>query len=295
MVFLAASAIAVLLQLTVPLLLVGAARFALRGTEVVRHGGVGLPGALTGAGLFVLAMAVKLALRRAGIASLWGDGFSGAPLAITAIGTGAFAGIVEEVIRFGAAVVLFGAVLAPHAGNGRWSGATAGEVRTPRLLAVSVLFGLGWGGIESVITGLTALTETLRVMEANGGSFDAVPLPLFPLLGAVERTSAMAFHVGVTVWAARAAFDLHRGRLGRFAALLGGAILLHAVLDAIVHAYAVPGRRALAHGDYARGLHDFLMLEIWFAGGALLALWVARTLDRRTVSSSRTEAASPGS
>src|SRR5687767_9353281 len=121
---------AIAVELLGPLLLafVFAAIFPRRRMGVA---GAGLPGFAAGTATSFAAMAVKAALLGLGLGSLRGDG---------AFGPAALAAGVEEPLRFGAAFLLF-RNLAPGV----------------RPVRAGLLFGLGWGALESGAIGIVTL------------------------------------------------------------------------------------------------------------------------------------------
>lgn len=259
--------VAIVLQLFGPAVFIAAIALALRPGRVAGSWVAGPGAALVGAALFLFAMVLKLVLRQTGVVELGGSGMAGMALVRESIVLGLFAGITEEVVRFAAAALLFQRVAA-----------ALDPERELRPMHVALLFGLGWGGVEALITGLTALQQTVGILEAANGSLEGIPIPFFPLVGATERFFAIMLHIALSAIAARAAGEIACRRAGRALAFFAAAVSIHAAVDAVVHYHAEPARRAFAFEDYPRGVRGFLILELWFAAGAITTFAWARRL-----------------
>jgi len=140
-------------------------------------------------------------------------------------------------------------------------------------------YGIGHGGVEALLLGLLALFALIQVVVLSGDSLEALVPPeqielalsqietywavpwYHSLLGAAERISAMAFHIGASILVYKSVRT--KNLLYLIIAVLG-----HAVLDAV----AVVGVRQL----------DFLLLEgilFIFAAGWLYWAWRIREID----------------
>ena len=140
-------------------------------------------------------------------------------------------------------------------------------------------YGVGHGGVEALLLGLFALFALVQVVVLGGeGAVDLLPpeqvelartqlaaywaVPWYhSLLGAAERISAMAFHIGASILVYKSV------RTKNYLYLLI-AVIGHAVLDA----FAVIGVKHL----------DFLILEgvlFVFAAGWLYWAWKIREID----------------
>lgn len=211
----------------------------------------GLWGAVAGFGFFGLVYVTKTIIASTGIEASWQEGAS---LAWRAAGDAAFASLSEEIVRFAAVLVLF-----------RY----AGSSKSP--LVAGALFGLGWAGFECVYIGIRAWNDLVpQLAHAEGKD-----LPFLPLVGAWERTSAIALHVALTAFAVRAAME-RDWRL--VAAAFAGALAIHFALNWMVGWYSLPMHRAFEHGDYVRALRWLLTMECWFAAGAIGTLSLSSRL-----------------
>lgn len=170
---------------------------------------------------------------------------------------GLFAGVTEEVVRFGAAAAMFRRAVG-------------------RPLLAGALFGLGWGGIECAIVAVRHVSQVIFTARLYG-DVAAIPQPWAPLLVTLERGGALALHVALAAFAVAAATALARGRAGRALALFGAAIALHALLDAWVRAGFLLFASKLSMGgpDIVIGT---LVTEVGFLAGGLLALAAASRL-----------------
>lgn len=259
--------VAINLQLFGPVVVIAVIALALRPGRVAGSWVAGPGAAAVGAALFVFAMVLKLLLRQIGVADL-AEASSGMALVRDSLAVGAFASITEEVVRFTAAALLF-----------RRVAVALDPALELRPLHVALMFGLGWGGVEAVITGLTALLQTMSVLEMANGNYAEIPIPFFPLVGAVERFFAIMLHVALSALAARAAGELACRRAGYALLFFAAAFVIHGAVDAVVHYHAMPATRALAFEDYPRGVRGFLVLELWFAAGAIFSFAWARRLS----------------
>jgi uncharacterized membrane protein YhfC len=164
-------------------------------------------------------------LERAGI-SLVSQG--GSQLVILGLAAGLSAGIFEEITRY--LVLRF------------W-------LKKDQQELLPIKYGVGHGGIEAILSGLLALLAFVQVMALGGeGSlvaFDpeqtaliqsqlsaywAVPWQ-YSLLGALERVSALAFHIGASIMVYKSVVE--RKPIWLLIAILG-----HTALDAFVVIYA---------------------------------------------------------
>lgn len=259
--------VAIVLQLFGPVVFIAMIALVLRPGRVAGSWVAGPGAAPVGAALFLLAMLLKLALRKTGVVELGEDGMSGMALVRDSIVHGVFASVTEEVVRFAAAALLF-----------RRVAVALDPEHALRPMHVALLFGLGWGGVEAAITGLTALVQTVGILEMADGNLDEIPIPFFPLVGAAERLFAIMLHIALSAIAARAAGEIACRRAGHALAFFAAAVVIHAAVDAVVHYHATPARRAFEFEDYPRGVHGFLLLELWFAGGAITSFAWARRL-----------------
>ena len=153
----------------------------------------------------------------------WNGVQSGVPLVIVAVLLGLSAGVFEETARY----LIFRT-----------------RLKDRRDWCSALMFGAGHGGIEAIIVGILALATLIQIMTLRGADLATVvpadqldlaeaqieafwALPWYAvLLGALERASAIALHLGATVLVLQAFTRKHIGWL--FAA-----IAWHASLDAV--------------------------------------------------------------
>ncbi len=253
MLFLVAAIATLVAQLVAPPIVVGVVALVRRPRDRCGVRAAGLSGAAAGAGLFLLAWIAKQLALMAGLQPILGDGLAGS-LLLHALGVGLLAGVAEESIRFGACSAIF---------------RRAGRCRP---LETGLLFGLGWGAMESALVGLRAASEFAQTLSSEAGAW-AVNMPLLPLMSAVERWIAIVFHVSISAWAVRAASRSGgAARVGAFAA----AVAVHAVVDAVVRAFYVPANVALEEGPASRALSLLVAMELAFAGltaGTFAVAW----------------------
>ncbi len=140
-------------------------------------------------------------------------------------------------------------------------------------------YGIGHGGVEALLLGLLALFALIQILVLGGeGMMDLVPpeqvelamsqmeiywaVPWYhSLLGAMERISAMLFHIG-------ASFLVYKTVRSKKPIYLIAAVIGHMVLDA----FAVISVRQM----------DFVLLEaiiFVFAAGWLYWAWRIREID----------------
>lgn len=161
---------------------------------------------------------------------------------------------------------------------GRWVAFRFLMRHDERTWAASVMYGLGHGGLESMVlvAGLSAVTLA-SVLALTGTNLSLLPPDQreaaetqlfvltaqpgwFPLLGAWERISSLAIHVGLSVTVLQA---FHRGHVR----WLSIAILAHSTVNLIGAGLLLvlgPSRTSSA-----------VITEIAIAGMAAIALWVA--------------------
>lgn len=183
---------------------------------------------------------------------------SGISLWVLGVAAGLSAGIFEEVTRF--LVLRF------------WLG------KKPYTM-LPLKYGIGHGGIEALLLGSLALVALVQVLVLGGDGMEALlpadqvelarsqieaywAVPWYhSLLGAVERISAMAFHIGASILVYK---SVRTKKLLYFVV----AVIGHTVLDA----FAVVAIKQL----------DFLLLEgviFIFAVGWLYWAWRIRHID----------------
>jgi len=182
----------------------------------------------------------------------------GAPLLVLGVAAGLSAGIFEEVTRY--LVLKF------------W-------LKNDNQDLLPVKYGVGHGGIEAVLTGLLALYAFVQVMALGGdgalSAFDPEQVALIQsqldaywavpwqqsLLGAWERVSAMAFHVGASIMVYKSIRE--KKPVWFVIALLG-----HTVLDAFVVVFASKMNLVLLEG-----------IIFLFGIGWLIWAWMIRTQE----------------
>lgn len=183
------------------------------------------------------------------------------PLLVHGLVAGAFVGVAEEVVRFGAAIALF-------------RGARGKPVTT------GALFALGWGGVEILLVVWRQVSTYVFLIKLFGGP-SSVRMPFVPLLVPVERFGALTLHLALTGFAVAAAMALARGRAALALGLFAGATAIHALLDAWVRVMYVRHGSLVDAGD-VRGIPGTLLLEAVFVTGAVVALVLAARLPAPT-------------
>ena len=182
----------------------------------------------------------------------------GTALIVLGVAAGLSAGIFEEVTRY--LVLKF------------W-------LKEERDNLLPIKYGVGHGGIEAILTGLLTMYAFVQVMVLSGdgalSSFDPEQVSLIQsqldvywavpwqqsLLGAWERVSAMAFHVGASIMVYK---SIREKKPGWFLiALLG-----HAALDAFVVIFAAKLNLILLEG-----------IIFLFAAGWLVWAWLVRVQE----------------
>ncbi|MBO0752221.1 MAG: YhfC family intramembrane metalloprotease [Bradyrhizobiaceae bacterium] len=142
-----------------------------------------------------------------------------------------------------------------------------------------VAYGLGHGGIESIlIGGLSMLSLFVTAILLNAGMLDAVPAPdlekiratlqhlsmMSPVVGSLERLSALLIQIGLSLVVWRAVEE-------RRMAWLALAIVFHAAVD-------------FAAGLFQKGLISLVMSEsLVLVIGAVLAVIFLRALPGKAV------------
>ena len=184
---------------------------------------------LVGAALFMGSFVVHVAFNVVVLNPLlerlgFGAGTLGVGLLVGALLLGLSAGLFEEVTRW--------------LGLKYW-------IKDARSWSSSLMYGAGWGGAEAIFLGLTVLwalaqalmfrqgvlqslipVEQMALVEAQFAAYWETPL-LFNLLGAAERTFALALQISLSVMVMRV--FTHGNRLWLIAA-----IAWHALVDAVV-------------------------------------------------------------